>query len=635
MERFYGFDLGDAESAVSRLTARDQQQPEVLPIGEARSFITAFAQLESGEILIGEGACYSTQAIYRALRFKSRFLNDQQSERDIRRFAAGVLNELYQEGHLIQNEDCCFYIGCPAGWTKADRERYRRIFEDAGYPPARIISESRAALVAACQSRHFQVGYDIIEHPVLVVDVGSSTTDFAYILGGKEVELQTAGEVYFGGGLMDELLMEESLRRAPNGKKIRETLDKNPLWKSYCEFTARRVKEKYFSDQEYWRENDLSKTVRLMNDPSLRFSIRMDEDIETAIVDKPSPLLGGKSFRQAFLDSLTAARGHIHDRLPELVFLTGGVSKMPQVRSWCQEIFPEAVVITGAEPEFSVSRGLAYSGRVDEDLRAFRREVQDLIDANIVDRVVERRIDELYRRVVDALVHPMLTDVVLPVFDRWRSGEIRALKDIDGELEKDIEAWLHADKAQALMVKPIAEWLKPIAYEIEDQTMPICVRHNVPYKALSLSSYLSLGDIDIRIDARDMFAVEGITWLINAIISIVVGLLCGGGGVALVSSGIGGVVAGTIVSLLVLFLGKDKMQELFMKMDVPKHLRRLVPRGHFESRLGRIEDEVRASLRRTLEDEKNAEITERLTREISDQIEECLNKMAEIVEIPL
>ena len=67
--------------------------------------------------------------------------------------------------------------------------------------------------------------------------------------------------------------------------------------------------------------------------------------------------------------------------------------------------------------------------------------------------------------------------------------------------------------------------------------MPICVRHNVPYKAMSLNSYFSLSDIDIRIDAKEVFAVEGFTWLINAIISIIVGLVCGGSGLAIISGG--------------------------------------------------------------------------------------------------
>ena len=635
MDRYYGFDLGDAESAVSRLGKNEKTPPEVLSVREARSFITAYAQLPNGEIMIGEGACYSTEAVKRSLRFKSRFLTDPASERDVKRFAAGVLAELYAGGDLVKNEDCCFYIGCPAGWDRAARERYRRIFEDTGYPPARIVSESRAALISACQSKHFQVGYDIMSRPVLVVDIGSSTTDFAFILGRQEVELQTAGEVALGGGIMDELLLEESIAASPDAARVRAALEASPSWKSYCEFAARKLKEKYFGDEDYWRENDCFKTVRILSDASARLTLRVDPKLADRVLNQPAPQLAGKSFRGAFTDSLREVRARMGGHLPELLFLTGGVSKLRAVRDWCAEVFPEAVVISGAEPEFSVSRGLAWSGRIDEDLRAFRREVAELIDSSEIERAVESRIDELYRGVVDALVEPILRNVAVPVFDRWRNDEIRRLSDIDGVMQREIEAWLHSDDAQALLVKPIAEWLKPVAYAVEEKTMPICVRHGVPYRAMSLNSYFALSDIDIKIDAKNVFAVEGITWLINTIISIVVGLICGGSGLAVISSGIAGIVAGTILSLLILLLGKDKMQQVFMNMDIPKHMRKLVPRGHFEARLEKLAEEVKANFYSSLETEKNAEITERMVAEISDQIEQCLSRMAEIVEIPL
>ena len=186
MDRFFGFDLGDAESAVARLSKEDQVTPEMLTVVDEKSFITAYAQLASGELLIGEKACYADNAIKRKLRFKSRFLTDGAVVNDVKSFAAGVLGELYTNGDLIKGEDCSFYVGCPAGWDKNTREHYREIFEGAGYPPAKIISESRAAMVSACQSKHLQVGVDILSKPVLVVDIGSSTTDFAYIMGGKD-----------------------------------------------------------------------------------------------------------------------------------------------------------------------------------------------------------------------------------------------------------------------------------------------------------------------------------------------------------------------------------------------------------------------------------------------------------------
>jgi hypothetical protein len=139
-----------------------------------------------------------------------------------------------------------------------------------------------------------------------------------------------------------------------------------------------------------------------------------------------------------------------------------------------------------------VSRGLAWSGRIDEELRQFRREVAELIDSSAIERIVEGRIDELYRGIVDALVEPILRSVAVPVFDRWRNDEIRRLSDIDDVMQKEIEAWLHSDEAQALLMRPIAEWLKPVAYDIEEKTMPICLRHNVPYRAMSLNSYFGL-----------------------------------------------------------------------------------------------------------------------------------------------
>ena len=77
------------------------------------------------------------------------------------------------------------------------------------------------------------------------------------------------------------------------------------------------------------------------------------------------------------------------------------------------------------------------------------------------------------------------------------------------------------------------------------------------------------------------------------------------------------------------------MQKLFMNLDIPAPMRKLVPRSHFEARIERMTEEVKNSFYSSLENEKNAEITSRLASEITQQIEQCLTKMAEIVEIPL
>jgi len=636
MDKFYGFDLGDAESAVTRMEKGKDAVPQVLSINDVKSFITAYAMLRDGRLIIGEEACYHPDAMKRKERFKSRFLVDPESTKDVTSFASGVLGELYLSGQLIQGEDCCFYIGCPAGWDRVAREEYRMIFEKTGYPPAKIISESRAALVSACQSKHLQVGYDILNKPVLVVDIGSSTTDFAYIMGGREVELKTGGEVFLGGGIMDEILLEESVKLSSNEKKIRKIFEESDPWHSYCDFAARKLKEKYFSDQEYWKENECTQSVSIHQGMMpVRLVLKMNEQIADKLLNKKVERLDNKSFREVFLESLKQAKEAITDKQPELIFLTGGVSKMPVIREWCRQVFPDAVVISSGEPEFSVASGLSWCGKIDDELREFKEEIARLVESSNVEKIVESHINELYHDAVEAMVEPILENVALPVTERWRSGAIEKLADIDVIMQDEIDSYMHTDAARQLLTKPVSKWLKNISYELEEYTMPICVKHNVPYSALSLNSYLSMSDIEINVEAKSLFAVSEITWLIDATVSIVIGLLCGGSGVALISSGLPGIVAGAVVSLLILALGKDKMQNMLLNTKIPGPMRRIIPRSYLKARLDVISEEVKNSLYAKLEQEKNEEITERLVKEISLQIETCLAKMAEVVEIPL
>lgn len=636
MDTFYGFDLGDAESALARLDGIKDKEPEILKVRGQGSFVTSYAVMPDGTLLVGEEACYAAGAVRRKLRFKSAFLTDRESNRYVETFAKGVLGELYADGNLDKNSECCFYIGCPAGWDKNTRERYREIFERAGYPPARIVSESRAAMISACQSRHLQVGTDILKKPVLVVDIGSSTTDFAYIRRGKEEKLQTGGEVHLGGGIMDEILLDECIRAAgPLEKKIRRDLNESEPWKNYCEFSARRLKEKYFGDEPYFAEHGISRTLEISLHTPVKLKLFLNPEMADRLLETGSQSLDGKSFHEAFVHSLKEARSGIRGEMPELLFLTGGVSKLPKIRDWCQEIFPDAVIIGASDPEYSVAKGLAFAGQVDEKLRNFRKQLDDFIASDQVETIVQDHMDALIRSAVDTLVEPVLQNAAFPVFLEWREGKVRRLEDVSKKMQEKITEYLKSDEAEELLKKPTQDWLRKVSAELEKYTVPICIRNGVPYRALSLSSYLEMPDVSITVDASDVFAIREITFLIDAIISIVVGLLCGGSGIALISSGLPGIAAGVVLSIMVLFLGRGQMEKALMKADIPVPLRKLIPKGTFENRMDSISEEIRTQLYQSLEAEKNGELTGKLSKQISEQIEQFLLKMAEVVEIPL
>lgn len=635
MIRHYGFDLGDAECAVSIKTRESAAEPQVLEVEGAKSFISAFAVTKGGEVIIGENACYSPRASEVKLRFKSRFLTDKSARDDVMRFAKGVLRSLYTSGALRPGDDCDFYVGCPAGWDANARESYRAIFEGAGYPPTKIVTESRAALMCACQSKHLQMSYDILSRPMLVVDIGSSTTDFAYICSGREVSLQTAGEVFLGGGVMDEILLEHALEASPKQEKLREVFEASSAWRSYCEFAARRLKEKYFNDEDYWSERGCSQSVSVRYRLPTKLTLTMDKALADKLQNEKVSRLGDRSFMEVFNSALLDVREKTSERPPEIVFLTGGVSKMPSIREACRACFPDAITVLGVQPEFSVSKGLAWTGAVDEEVKLFKGDIDELVESDAVETIVNSHIDELFRSAVDVLVEPILKNAAVPVFLKWRAGGLERIGDIDGEMTDAVAEYLRSNEIKALLAAPIAKWMKPVAAALEEKTIPICVNHGVPYTALSLASSLDATELEVRVDARSVFAVEEITWLINTIISVLVGLLCGGSGVALIAGGLPGIIAGAAVSLLVLFLGKDAVQGAVLSADIPLFLRKAIPAKFFDARAEQIKEKVKEQLYETLQGEAGDEMRQELTDEISGEIENCLTKMAEVVEIPL
>ena len=435
---------------------------------------------------------------------------------------------------------------------------------------------------------------------------------------------------------MDEILLDESV--AASGlarKKIQAVFDASEPWRTYAEFAARRLKEKYYSDEDYWSTHECRESLVLHYDRPVKLTLRMDRNTADKLVNKKVQKLGNRSFHDVFISALGDVRKNITGAQPELIFLTGGVSKLPAIRDWCSGVFPEAVVISATDPEFSVARGLAYCGRIDEDIREFREELDQLIKSSTIEDIVSKHIPELYRDAVDALVGPIVSEVALPVFERWRSGEIKKLADTDGILAMEVGEYLRRDETRELLAGPITNWLKPVIEEIEEYTVPICIRHRVPYSALSLKSYLSASDIDLKVDAKNIFAVEEMTFLIDSIVTAVVAILVATIDLIPFMAGPEGVIIGIMASIVVLFLGKEKMQETLLTADIPKMMRMLIPKGAFKARMDSISATVKESFYESLEKEKNEEISARMTEEISSQIEHTLVKMAEVVEIPL
>ncbi|MBQ8076457.1 MAG: hypothetical protein IJ237_10830 [Oscillospiraceae bacterium] len=703
MMQYWGFDLGDGESAVARTGTAARGYPEIVRVEGNKVTITVWAVMKNGEVRIGDAAARSaSSAVRSAARFKRRFLDTgSDSAALVRDFSARVFESLRESGALTGGEKSnIVYIGCPAGWDSEARMRYQRIFETLGFPSPKVVSESRAVMVGAIQSNAVQDYVDLRSHSVLVIDIGSSTTDFAYILKGRETEIRTGGEVALGGGIMDEVLLDACVDASPNRDAIRNVFRESESWRVECELHARRLKEKYYSlPQEERIPEECSEALLLTYDEPLLLDLFLDENVSQRLTEKPCSQLGGKSFHEEFCNGLQQVRESIGDVLPELLFLTGGVSRMDCIRTWCEEIFPEAVLYVDQEPEFSVARGLAWCGKIDDELLHFRADVDQLIASNTVEEIVSRHLTELYRTSLEHLIDPLLEHAVKPVLLDWQSGKIKRLSDMETVLQDKIRVYLYSENAKSCLYQPVSEWLLQISDELEQYTSEICRRYHVPDRSLGISSRLTASDFSIleKIDAMDILSGDSLTWtavFVESIISILVAMLCGGSGVVLISEGPVGMLIGFILSFLVLVLshvmGKKAIDEKLMNADLPIGIRKIalsnilpqieLPREGLtgalkHSKLGRllsseetapdeqkqkfhllpkirpansreisdrrmqaIRNRILANYEKILDNADSSELSalnERMKKDIAEQIEERLKELAEQVEIPL
>ena len=589
MMYYWGFDLGDGESTLARVAGEGSSVPEIIEVDGKKVTITVWAVMRSGEVRIGENAARSaSSAVRSAARFKRRFLDAQSdSAALIRDFSARVFESLRGSGALTGGEKSnSVYVGCPAGWDAGARERYQRIFETIGFPSPKVVSESRAVMVGAIQSNSVRDHVDLRSKSVLVIDIGSSTTDFAYINKGKEAEIRTGGEVALGGGVMDEVLLDACIAASPDAAKLRRVMEESESWRVDCELHARRLKEKYYSQpaDEHGRHECTDSLMITYDEPTI-LDLVMNPRVAELLTEKPCPQLNGRSFRTVFCAGLREVRESIGEQLPELLFLTGGVSRMEEIRSWCEEVFPEAVIYTDREPEFSVARGLAWCGRIDHELRCFREDVDKLIASNVVESIVSAHLNDLYLSALNALLDPLLDQAVKPVLLDWRSGKIERISDMEAALQERIKVYLYSEQAKAVLYRPVADWLQVISDELEQYTSEICRRYHVPDRSLEISSVLSASDFHIleKLEARDVLSADTLTWtavFVESIISILVAMVCGGSGIVLISEGPIGMLIGFILSFLILIvshaMGRKAIDEKLMHANLPLAVRRLV-----------------------------------------------------------
>jgi len=248
---------------------------------------------------------------------------------------------------------------------------------------------------------------------VLIVDIGSSTTDFTYC---QDLSAEDVGHNVLGSGLLDGLIFERNLARQKDRKKIEKLIKRYPHYRPIMEYWCRLAKEQYFNGDDL----PVEMLRRLPVDGGVLFEIRIDKTDADAILSTKIAALNGYTWPDAFNYALRETVDLLGGRDPETVLLTGGASRLPLVGPACEKAFPGANVVRGAEPEFAIARGLAWLGRFEYLHANFKQEVRALLaDGGEVRMKANAATAQLGDVLAPVLVDALIENCVLPALPAY------------------------------------------------------------------------------------------------------------------------------------------------------------------------------------------------------------------------
>ncbi|MBQ7885550.1 MAG: Hsp70 family protein [Clostridia bacterium] len=631
--KILGFDLGDGESAVTLLDSSSTVEPRVIPL-QGRTSILSAVGTRDGRIVVGEEANVLCGTQDARVRFKSRYLVDPGAAGDVRLFAQGVMSLLLHEDPGLMAQVTRTVIGCPAGWGEGRREQYARLMESAGFPNVAVVPEPRAAFLYARHARGLRIDPSLMQRSAMVIDIGSSTTDFAYIVGGHQQDLSLFGDTNLGGGLLDELILERAIRLSPDKAQLERVMLESPAWKSFCQLEARRLKEQYFTSEEKWQTQPLTRQVVVCYDETLLLDMSLSGAAVEELIHAPCPALGGRSFMACLKDALAAAVKLSSACMPQVVIITGGASRMAFFRQACKDAFAGSLMVLCPEPECSIARGLAYAGRVDESLRVFRQEIASIARGEKLLSAVNARVHALYQPIAAALFE-LARERALDAVRLWRRGGADTIKELDQILQQRITEAFSGEEAAGLIRDDLARWTGALLNQLEQELETLCLRCGVPPEKMSLSSArVSAGVSGVKLSLAGAMGMDVLSGVLGVVLGVVGASICGGGGMALIGTGPVGMIVGAAMGVLLALVGKGEMEKLLSSLHVPVLLRQLVTDGAVRAGIDRQREEIERSIVTALADPRNG-FAARLAESVSQTLGAQLERMAQSAEMSI
>ncbi|MHC5734596.1 Hsp70 family protein [Nostoc sp.] len=629
-----GFDLGHGETAIAKAIVESIEPPQMLEINNKKNQITALGWHPKLGYLVGEQALIQAGVTQLTISFKQKPNNDPKYRETISTFVATYYRLLKESNQLAGGEGSYFYIGCPSGWTVSDRTEYQKLLQEAGIPRLNVVPESRAAFMQAKEAGKLE--YDKLLASVLIVDIGSSTTDFTLVKSLEEIPIDF-GSNTLGASLIDKAIFARTLANHEQKTLLEKVFQEYPHHQARCELACRKAKEDYFSNEQLYSDPEsFARGFESINE-QIYFIPQVNKLMMEEILNQPLPELENHSWIKSFRNSLTEAKEKLEklEIVPQLLLMTGGASRMKFTHVLCQEMFPEPETLLrpDPEPERCIAMGLARVGRWDLRAAAFKQEVNKLFTSNKLKGLIERHIPELIESLTKPLTDSLIVNAVKPALKDWQKNKIRTLADLETALIGRAEQWLKSDRAVQIINHQCAYWFSnKIQPDLAAQTDPICRKFQIPRSSLRFEDSIDPNFVNPELQIGDTILAETVAFIVNVVI--------GGGAVASIITLILtghltwpiALVYGASVMAAGMELNRKTVQEVIKtKVDVPSWIRsNFLSDKKIEDMCEQIKPELEKVLQEQLTANQEAfdklivKVEQELQKSLSTKVQSCI-----------
>lgn len=516
-----GFDLGHGETAVAKAKVESIEPPEMLEINNKKIQITAIGWHPDLGTLVGEQALIHAGVTQLQIGFKQKPNNNPDYRQTIRSFLETYYRLLKENKQIEGGEASHFYVGCPSGWSVSEREEYQQLLKEAGTALLSVVPESRAAFMQAKEAG--KLDYDELKSSVLIIDIGSSTTDFTLVKNLSEIPLDF-GHNALGAALIDKAIFARTLAIHERKALLEEVFEAHPHHKFRCELQCRKAKEDYFSNELLYSEPQSFARGFEFISPQIHFIPQVNRLIMEDILNQPLPELEKKSWIQSFREAVSEAQEQLNRQgiVPQVVLMTGGASRMKFTRQICEEIFPEpeSLFRPDSEPERCIALGLARVGRWDLRAAAFKEEVNNLCNSQKLKDLISRHIPDLIDLLTEPLSNGLIENAVKPGLKDWQNNRIRTLADLESSIERRAEEWLKSNQAQQIINAKSVNWFNSnIQTDLAAETDPICQKFQISRSSLRFEDSIDPVVVNPELSIGDDILDATVAFVINLMIA--------------------------------------------------------------------------------------------------------------------